>query len=43
MIIGKNISYWKSNHEWYDYDENENPYLTEKAPPEARGSFVRNI
>lgn len=32
-------TYWKTNPDWYDYDENEEPYLTEKATPEAHESF----
>ena len=35
--------YWKTNPDWYDYtddeDPNAEPYLTEKAPPEAVASF----
>lgn len=35
--------YWSENPEWYDYtdDENAEPFLTEKAPPEAVESFKR--
>lgn len=35
--------YWMSNDEWFDFtdDEEAAPYLTEKAPPEARDSFER--
>lgn len=40
--------YWKTNPEWYDYaneeeydDEFAEPYLTDKAPEEARESFNR--
>lgn len=33
--------YWKTNPDWYDYDENEQPYLTEKAPEEAKESFKK--
>lgn len=36
-----NTVYWKSNPEWYDYDENDEQYLTEKAPPETHESFER--
>ena len=42
MYSGDIIS-WKSNPEWYDYDENEEPYLTEKAPPEARKTFEKYL
>ena len=31
--------YWNSNTDWYEYDENDNPYLTEKAPDKAKESF----
>lgn len=40
-MTSADIRFWKSNHEWYDYDENDEPYLTEKAPPEARESFEK--
>ena len=36
--LGKYL-YWKTNPEWYDYDNNEQPYLTEKAPEKAQESF----
>lgn len=39
----KNVCFWKTNPEWYDYDENGEPYLTEKAPPEAHESFKLNM
>ena len=34
--------YWRSNPEWYDYadDDEGNPYLTDKAPEEAKISFA---
>lgn len=32
-------TYWMTNPDWYDYDENEEPYLTDTAPPEAHKSF----
>lgn len=35
----KLFMFWITNPEWYDYDENEKPYLTEKAPEEAKRSF----
>ncbi|MBR6395315.1 MAG: hypothetical protein IKS13_10945 [Ruminococcus sp.] len=35
--------YWKTNPEWYDYDENEQPYLTDKAPLEAREAFKKYL
>jgi hypothetical protein len=36
--------YWKTNPEWYGYPDDWNdatPFLTDKAPPEARESFER--
>ena len=35
------ILFWSTNPEWYDYDENEEPYLTEKAPLSAHESFKK--
>lgn len=35
--------YWKSNPDWYDYDENDEPYLTVLAPPEAQASFKMSM
>ena len=37
--------YWKSNPDWYDYtdDEDAKPFLTEKAPAEAKESFERYL
>ena len=35
--------YWKTNPDWYDYDENEQPYLTDKAPEEAKESFKKYL
>lgn len=34
--------YWRSNPEWYDYanDDEGDPYLTDKAPEEAKISFA---
>lgn len=32
-------SYWVSNKEWYSFDEEGNPFLTDKATPEAIESF----
>ena len=40
MVANANkFLFWKLNPDWYDYDENEQPYLTEAAPPEAKESF----
>lgn len=35
--------YWKSNPDWYDYDESDEPYLTVLAPPEAQASFKMSM
>ena len=32
-------TFFKRNPEWYYYDENDYPHLTEKAPPEAVESY----
>lgn len=42
MMSGE-IALWKSNPEWYDYDESEEPFLTEKAPIEAQESFKKYL
>lgn len=39
MSYRQKCNYFKSNPEWYDYDEDDMPYLTEKAPPEAVESY----
>ncbi len=31
--------FWKTNREWYDYDDNEEIYLTDKAPEKAKQSY----
>ena len=41
MVNGEVYLYWMTNSKWYDYDENENPYLTDKAPEKARVSFQK--
>ena len=33
------LCFFKSNPEWYWYDESGMPHLTEKAPPEAVESY----
>lgn len=38
----KKMTYWMSNPDWYDYDGQGNPYLTEAAPSEAVESFKYN-
>ena len=39
--------YWKTNPDWYDYTDDEDPdakpFLTDKAPPEAVESFKRYL
>ena len=35
--------FWSTNPDWYDYDENEQPYLTDKAPEEAKKSFEQYL
>lgn len=39
MNYKQKVVYFMKNPEWYDYDENEMPYLTDKAPPEAVESY----
>ena len=40
MLVNANkYLFWRTNREWYDYDENEEIYLTDKAPEEARQSY----
>lgn len=43
MVQGESYLYWFTNSEWYEYDDNENPYLTEKAPQKAQESFKKYI
>jgi hypothetical protein len=38
-----NYLFWGTNPDWYDYDENEHPYLTDKAPEEAKESFKKYL
>ncbi len=42
-MMTSEILYWKTNPDWFDYDENENPFLTEKATPEAKASFAKYL
>ena len=35
----KNDIYWKTNREWWYYDENLSPVLKENAPLEAKRSY----
>ena len=39
MSYYEKVVYWKNDPDWYDYDENGNPYLTDKAPEDAKKSF----
>lgn len=39
LINAGKYLFWKTNPDWYDYDENEKPYLTDKAPEKAKESF----
>lgn len=34
-------SYWITNKEWYGIDDDGNPFLTDKATPEAIESFKK--
>lgn len=34
-------SYWITNEVWYDIDDDGNPFLTDKATPEAIESFKK--
>lgn len=43
MVKGDVYLYWLTNSDWYDYDKNEKPYLTEKAPEKAKDSFKNYI
>lgn len=37
--------FWKTNQDWYDYtdDAEAKPFLTDKAPIEAKESFKRYL
>lgn len=35
----RNDIYWKTNRDWWYYDENLNPVLKEDAPLEAKRSY----
>lgn len=34
-------SYWITNKEWYGIDDDGNPFLTDKATPEAIENFEK--
>ena len=35
--------YWKSNRDWWEYDKDFYPVLTENAPKEAWESYLRYL
>ena len=35
--------YWKTNHDWWEYDDNLIPIMKESAPPEAKASYQRYL
>lgn len=39
MSYYEKVVYWMHDPNWYDYDENEIPYLTDKATEDAKKSF----
>ena len=39
MIGTQKYDLWMDNPEWFEFDEHDNPYLTEVAPQEAIDSF----
>ncbi len=39
MICRPEAYIWVKNPDWFDYDENDFPYLTDKATEEAKKSF----
>lgn len=39
MTVNKYLTYWCSNDNWWDYDENGNPVVLETAPQEAKESY----
>jgi hypothetical protein len=43
MVKGEVYLYWMTNSDWYDYDENETPFLTDKAPEKARIAFEKYL
>lgn len=36
-------TYWCSNHDWWDYDENGNPVVLDTAPQKAKKSYQRYL
>ena len=43
MVRGEVYLYWMTDPDWYDYDDNDKPYLTDKAPEKAQESFQRYL
>lgn len=41
MTNAKFDLYWMTNDDWFKFDENGKPYLTDKATPEAIESFKK--
>jgi hypothetical protein len=40
MTANRELTYWNSNPDWYDYDEKKGEfYMTDKAPERAIKSF----
>lgn len=39
LVNAKKYLLWRTNRDWYDYDENDEPYLTECATEEAKKSY----
>ena len=39
MTADKYLTYWCSNDDWWDYDENGKPVILPTAPEEAQNSY----
>ena len=39
MTADKYLTYWCSNDEWWEYDQNGNPVILPTAPEEAQKSY----
>ena len=39
MTADKYMTYWCSNDDWWDYDENGKPVVRPSAPDEAKKSY----
>ena len=33
------VDFWRTNKDWYWYDENDDPHIKDDAPEEAKKSF----